>query len=406
MSEQLGLILGLTGTIFFWKYILNRKNVTLGTLSAVFLFLAVLVRPGNLFMFMFPIFLILLDARNHIWRALLKVSLPLVSIFAIVLGYSRIFAGNDFLNGGNSWGTIYGLMKNNSSYDVAYTDFYSAGMSESVFWSVVRENSINLIQSHPGTFFLNILSNGYDFYSLYFFRIFSINYPSQNAMHLLNIAIVLILVLSIARLRNNFNSNLDFKFLLGIALLFASEFFFYGISLLSDPVRAMSSSAILFISVLFVVVFPLKSVQLKGQKKLELKMVSSSNLIPYIPVLSLASLLLFHPVGSGSTTVLSRMCPIGSESIVREGLIIRKTHEIKNLARRYWWYDVVEKVPDGLYLQGFTINKLNQPVSKNYFIIGEVRLPNEGKICIKPSSVYEAELQKISFKSGTIGVEK
>jgi hypothetical protein len=414
MSEQLGLILGLAGTLFLWKYLFDKTNIHFGILSISFLFLAQAVRPGNLLVFLLPMFLILFDCRKSFRNVLLKISLPLISIFLIIFGYSRVVAGKDFMSSGNSWSTIYGLTKDNSSWDVAYKDIDSTGLSESEFWGEVRRNAIQQIRDNPETFLNNIFSNGYDFYSLYFFRIMELTHPAQDGKIIINLLIGFIIIFSVIRLIRIPHQRVDVRFLIGFAFLFISEFFFYGISLLSDPVRAMSSSAILFISMLFIIVLPTKDKKAikhkqstKGKlpnsdKGTNLQILSRNYLSALTPVWTLILLLILTPIGSSPDYGVRKLCPDNSVAVSREGLTMRKKSDITNIVKNYWWFEVVNAVPEGFYLQGFSINKQQAPVSRSFFIPGDQSVPNIGVICIAPSDFYQEDLQKISFIPGTI----
>jgi hypothetical protein len=411
MSEQMGLILGLIGTIFFWRFISQPKSLAYGFLSLNTLVLAELVRPGNLLVPLVPAITILFQYRDQILKQLFRIILSISSIYLAIFSYASIFASKGFMTGGNSWGTIYGLIKNNSSYDVAYVDLYQSGLSENDFWGLVRTNSIAMIKDEPFTFLKNIFSNGYEFYSLYFFRILGLNYPSSNAKLILNLLICVILFVSINKVRKNVNSFLDLKAVTVFIFLFLTEFCFYGISLYSDPVRAMSTSAIFFLSYLFILVFPAKVKRRSSPTKVKRKSkkgheVVAVKIIPIqwslAPTFLLILIMALTPIGLSKAAKISPSCELGNEKIETNAVIIRKKSEIKNFVKDYWWLDPISKMPPGIFIEGFTYVKYNKIESRSLYVIGSPRIPKNGAICIAYSDEKSGVLENISFKSAKI----
>ncbi len=402
MSEQLGLILGISGSTFFWKYISDPNNLTYGLISVNLFILGTLVRPGNLLVMLVPVFAILLNAQGRLLQAFLKLVVSASAIPLAIFTYISFFARRSFMSGENSWGTIYGLVKNNSSYHVAYVDLYRPGMPENEFWGIVKESSISMIKDDPLNLFRNIFINGNEFFSSYLFRVFGLENISTEAKLILNLTIFLMFLYSFYTAFKKRLSLHEIRLLVILFCFFISEFIFYGISMYSDPVRAMSTSAILFISFFIVITFRKVTEPVSTQEKASRKLIPTRFRWSFVPAVFLTLSLALTPIGNYSPTRSQYSCSSGMEKVDTAGMIIRQKVEIKNSIKDYWWISVLKDLPSGVFIQAFTASGSNQPESRSVFIVGNPFIPTSGALCITYSEEYNGVLEKIGFRSGTI----
>ena len=401
MSEQAGIVFGLLAAYFFWKYLQTHLLLD-GYTSLLFISISQVIRPGNISILLFlPALLYFYSQeRKKIWIFYFYSAsfLP----FAIVKFVSWFRGLSNFMSSENSWATLYGLSKNNSGWDSAYSDLGSPQISGEVFWTRVRSATLENIFENPLSLVLSIKNNSIDLLLNLPDRFLDINLGEESSKLILFMTL-LIVVNRFLHIRSQENQRqLKSLFVLALILL-GSEVFVYSIVLLSDPVRTMSTTFPLMLT-LFASLFA--SANLSNSNKATISplkkkiVVIKASSIPVIFLLILTIAMSTFGINS-SLQIESKNC-VGetSSKLLLKEVPLTITSEIRTPIREFWWQEYVSRLPDGLLLQGIVVNKNLELIHENLFFPGLSELPrNRDYLCVNKTNMYNDLLSPLSFYS-------
>ncbi len=235
LSEQVGISLGTLSFCFFLRYVSSTQTHAL-YFGSVFLLIAQLTRPGNVFSYVIPFLLVVLyENRKFIslLRLIVVCYLPLVALVALI---RKIFDIPNFMHSGNTWATIYGLQFGNQSWSASYSILPDGLTTEPEIWDYIREFTIEDIKSHP----FNIIDS-------IFRNIFNIvNFGPLN----LQIFVVLFSIFIFSLYHSYRLAILPLRLIFLIVFVSVTELLTYGLSYNSDPIRTMSTSLVLTCSLI------------------------------------------------------------------------------------------------------------------------------------------------------------
>lgn len=400
MSEQLGMTLGVLSTYYFWKFISTRK-LNYAILTIAIYSTSQVARPGNLLLiFLIVIFFISilkLTTLKEVLAILISTVMPFIAVKLFAIQNNL----NEFMTSENTWATLYGLSKDNSTWTSAYDDFSGLGLTENEFWGEVKSSALRNILENPFKTIKFIVQN------MYAALVDLPNKLSQNLFDARLAKILLILTitsLTLLLIKIFLNKTGPSKLLLlFFYLIMILEITTYGIVLKSDYLRAMSSSFPLFISILayciVIYVRPLAISKVDVWKK------EKKNFLFSISVMPVSVLFVFQIATSTFMTEKienpNNLCSLSKQELLlasKSDFVM--TDSISTIPLKYWWQEQIGQLPKGILVQGLIQTKFDEIVHKNLYIEGlDLAAMNARTICFTETYQFEDLLSPIGFIS-------
>ena len=414
MTESFGITLGILSLGFISIFLrdIQFRYLAYCTYS---LSLAIMIRPGNLLAVFVPIvFVSAPEFSNHrvkfssILFAIATLPQFLVESFAKMIGLSN------FLHGGNSWATFYGLANGNQDWTAAYKiPKVAQAQSEIQMWEIVKTEAINVLRENPFDIIKNTFTNIAQlvFNHIPFFSPRSL--PVTTPIKILNAILVTFLLVLLAKFL--LNKSLPLVNRLGIFAFLITNVVFLGVIYKSDPFRTLSSTQSIFVFAWLYILSNHRrrnvrqriNTRKKSDDALAQKMALPSAVWMTIPVCTLMALIFTGPhIAINPELNVSEKCRTVSEFKVELGTMdFRRVSNIE-LPGMYWWEDTINAIPRGYLVQGLTIDKDRNIQQVNVFIKSQSVISKEilTHACFSfvENSELAVELNKISFVEGFI----
>jgi hypothetical protein len=371
LTESLGIIFGVTALALLLKA-RTTSNIKYVYLSIVLFGILQQIRPGNLFLPLAPIVLLIMGRFKD---KIVYVLIGFVFFFSpyLLTGVLRkLTALSNYANSGNAWASLYGLANNNSSWQEAYgVPGIPAGATDAQISEVVKGVTLDLIISSPFSIPRSILQNLTEMITTFFPFISPISVPLAVLAVGLNIMTLIFLVIKIRFKSSNQHYGKSDIYLIGFILI--STVFFYSITWKSEPARALMPSISVTIFVFFYLCFGSKvdpvefdSTTNKKFQNLTLSIpknaLSALSLLLSVLVLSFTS----HSLQPSRDLLNSEKCSEGSFSFINSSLSITNVEEIKSL-KLYSWGADVPKLDKGFLIQGLAINESKTFAINSFF---------------------------------------
>lgn len=398
LSEQAGITLGTLGLGYFMRYLLTHQNINL-YMGSIFFLTAQMTRPGNVFCYMFPVFLVVLFAnqRMKVLAQLIAVSyMPLAILVVTVRNYMGI---PNFMHSGNTWATIYGLQFDNQSWAASYSILPKNVSGEIAIWSYIKDRTLQNIFEHPLNIPKSVLQNIWNI----------IDFGPLN----LPIFLILVSVFSYSFIYIYRKSILPGNLMVLVLFALISELLTFGVSYNSEPIRTMSTSLIFSTTL---IVLPLSAfirynwlsskIKFQTVEPAQVQNFSFRTLfVPGLVILAL-SLQLFIPQGPRNLYVASRdddqcefqitLRDFPSSFVQQQDLErIRGTHG-------EWWIESIQKLGTGSFLLTTSVDDFGATRDSSIYLrkyfVGDLR--NGDTICVLKSQV--GALSELGFQEGIL----
>ena len=411
MTESLGMILGVLALGFICKAI-NHLEFKYLVFTAYTLSIVSIVRPGNLLAAFLPI-VFLVDSRFKKHRLKFAAILLSVAFFPqfILKLFARLLELKNFLHGGNSWGSLYGLVAGNQDWTAAYNiDGIDKTQSEIEMWAVVKYETLKLLRESPTVLFESVAINVGNFFtsSIPFFSPRRIQAESMlttsNSMLLTMLAIFLVIFM--------INKNISITNRLACGYTIGTSVLAYGLLYKSDPFRILSATQFVFIFFLLYVLVNWKKVR----PVIEREITKPGNLkVPSMILLTWPTLLLMVLVffatwvPSIDTKYQNGKCNQVDEFQLNPNTIETKwVPDLKSeLPGLFWWEDIIPRLPSGILIQGLTVDSNSGVQRVNVFLRSDYYLSDEqikvSCLTYLTKSNLGALLQTIGFREGKFG---
>jgi hypothetical protein len=407
MTESFGLILGTIALGFVCKEFKIQSFQNIAYLATTISFIN-LVRPGNLLVYILP-FLLLLGTRYS--KSRIQLTLFLVAVISIPHIFIRLVAKlvgiNNFLHGGNSWATLYGLIVGNQDWTAAYSISGAKNVANEIeLWNLVREASLKSLSENPFDLVFNTLAN-----VTYFLTKQVPFFPTTSVFSYIPRFVYLFLMLFFAWKLFMFSKKktVAIQVRLVVVVTICSTFLFYGILLKSDPFRALSSTQALFLFLCLLTLSKTRKIEKdkKFSKTKELHCLPKGVVSSTIPTLFCIVLIVISFKQFDSPMLVPRNnCAVEGEFEIVDGTLEYKNVSEIELPGRYWWEDVISKLPNGYLIQGLSVGAGREVLQINLFIPGEVPLSSSILMdaCFKvlDNSELKSELDQITFSEASL----
>lgn len=411
MTESLGMMLGVLALGFICKT-MNHLEFRYLVIATYTLSIVSIVRPGNLLATFIPIFF-LVDSRFKKHR--LKFVFILLSVAfipqIILKFFARVLGLNNFLHGGNSWGSLYGLIAGNQDWMAAYKiSGIKDAQSEIEMWSLVRLETLKLLREKPVDIFENTIVNIESFFSASVPFFSPKKLPAESTLNTFNPILLTMLAIFFTLFMFNKNISTTNRLLCSYGII--TSVLAYGVLLKSDPYRTLSATQFVFVFFILYILFNWKKTKPLSKREAAnpayLKVPSPLSFAS--PVIILMALVFFAVRGP-----LIEVAPIvGKCNRADQFQLDPKTLETKwvpdlklKLPGLFWWEEIIPSLPSGKLIQGLTVDKNNNVLRVNLFLPSDIYLSDD---LIKSSCLsYAAEsnldeqLQTIGFREGKFG---
>jgi hypothetical protein len=361
LSETLALILGNVASIYLLRSI---KSISLSNITILYttLILVELIRPGNILIYIAPIFLLINFAKKikaKISIFVLMLSVPFLYAF-ILKSIAKLIGYSSYQTAGNTWATIYGLANSNSTWQEAYAIIPGGvGNSEIITNQYLKNRTLEELSDHPLSIFQSLIENFFHMFSEVFPFISPVNFFIPNLFQALFFLIQFILLfLLFMKIKKN-KSNFAFK--LFSIFVIASSLIFYAASWKSEAPRALAPTLILLIITIFCFTHKIKpntSLTLKslnGQNSSKsIKQISSSILIILIPLVFLSSTMLLNRIPDTRTYNLTADCKSESFQFDYKTVESIEIDSVRSFSV-FSWSELIKKLPSGVLIQGLAL---------------------------------------------------
>jgi hypothetical protein len=407
LSETLALILGNVASIYLLRSI---KSISLSNITILYitLILVELIRPGNILIYIAPIFLLInfvKKIKNKISIVVLMLSVPFLYAFVLksianLLGYSS------YQTAGNTWATIYGLANSNSTWQEAYAMIpVGVGNSEIVTNQYLKNRTLEALSDHPLSIFQSLIENFFYMFSDVFPFFSPVNFFIPNFFQALIFLIQSILLfLLIIQIKKN-KCNFAFKFF--SIFVIASSLIFYAASWKSEASRALAPTLILLIITIFCFTYKIKSNTSLTLKSLNGQNSSKSNkqifislLIILIPLVFLSSTMLLNRIPDTRIYKLTADCKSKSFQFDYKTVESIEIDSIRSFSV-FSWSELIKKLPSGVLIQGLALEG-EQINAYTVFLPGRTQVDTKfiQSTCFSLSgeTIYTPVLHELNFR--------
>jgi len=361
LSETLALILGNVASIYLLRSImsLSLSNITILYTTLI---LIELIRPGNILIYIAPIFLLINFAKKiktKISIVVLILSVPFLYVF-ILKSLAKLLGYDSYQTAGNTWATIYGLANSNSTWQEAYAMIPSGvGNSEIITNQYLKNRTLEELSNHPLSIVQSLVENFFYMFSDVFPFFSPVNFFIPNFLQTIFFLIqsLLILLLSIKVKKNK--SNFAFKFF--SIFVISSSLIFYAASWKSEAPRALAPTLILLIITIFCFTCKVKSnisltlMSSNGQNSSKSnKQILNSTLIILIPLVFLSSTMLLNRIPDTRTYNLTTDCKSKSFKFDFKTVESVEIDSIQSFSV-FGWSELIKKLPSGVLIQGLAL---------------------------------------------------
>lgn len=393
MTESFGITLGILSLGFISIFLCDNQFRYLAYCTYA-LCLANMIRPGNLLAVFVP--LIFLAAPVFSNRRI-KLSLILIAIATLpqflITSFAKMIGLGNFLHGGNSWATFYGLANGNQDWTAAYKiPKVAQSQSEIQMWELVKTETFKILRENPFDIIKNTFANIAQlvFSNIPFFSPRSL--PVTTPLKILNLIFVTSLVFFLIKFL--LNRNLPLVNRLGIFAFLSTNVIFFGIIYKSDPFRTLSSTQSIFVFVWLYILgnrrgqnerprtrtkkSPRTNTKKKSEEALIRKVQLPSPILLVLPVCTLITLIFIGPhiAINPKLNVLEKCRTVSDFRIALGTLDYRKVSSI-HLPGLYWWEDTIKAMPNGYLIQGLAVDENKNIQQINLFVKSESTISKE-----------------------------
>ena len=398
LSEQVGISLGTLGFCFFLRYISSSQAYAL-YLGSVFLLIAQLTRPGNVFSYLIPFLLVVLFENRKFVSLLKLVVFCYLPLFSLVALTRKIFDIPNFMHSGNGWATIYGLQFGNQSWSSIYSILPDDLTKETEIWNFIRAITIEDIKMHPfnivDSIFRNILT--------------IVNFGPLN----LQSFFVLLSIFAFSLYYSHKFGILPLQLVFLIVFVFVTELLTYGISYNSDPIRTMSTTLILTCTLIALPISAILRFHWLGSRTIVNSPRVANVRLPRISILLIVLVSCTIGIFSSLSTPKSSnvFYSTSGENSCPQKIILdnfpSKYVQHQNLVdivgvRGEWWISPVNKLNSGSFLLVTSVDENGSTHDTSIYLadveVGE--LSNGDILCIQESQ--KPSLTQLGFQEGFI----
>ncbi len=403
MSEQLGLTLGVFTAYLFLRYYVTKEFNSALLMVSVYSTSQV-ARPGNLVLiFVLVVFSFLTSKVFNIARFLF-LSLSALLPFLIVKIFAQLHNLKNFMSSENSWATLYGLSKDNSSWNTAYTDFRMSSLNEEGFWRSVKDASVRNILADPIEFIFRIIQNSLQVVARVPSRISStLSNNYLDAIFAVASSFALLFILLWVVRKRDLRIMMTTFFL---CLILVVELFTYGIVLKSDAYRTMSTSfPLILVTILILLWLPFR------YRKVQQSNYESFSNLRSISIILIMPLTVAISFGLATSTIMTNEKPVGIKSCYKQGgevLLSSKsnfvqTKDVPTSSKIYWWQTPISDLPIGILVEGIFLSSQNSIFHKNLYFQGlDESIFEQELLCIDFNLNFSKQLEVISFSAATV----
>jgi hypothetical protein len=160
MTESFGITLGVL-SLGFMSIFLRDIQFRYLAYCTYALSIAIMIRPGNLLAVFVPIVFLAAPVFSN---QRIKLSFILIAIATLpqflITTFAKMIGLGNFLHGGNSWATFYGLANGNQDWTAAYKIPNLAGsQSEIQMWEMVKTETFKILRENPFDIIKNTFTN-------------------------------------------------------------------------------------------------------------------------------------------------------------------------------------------------------------------------------------------------------
>lgn len=356
LTESLAITFCIFGLITFLKA-RDEEGVKFVFLSIAFIGISQQIRPGNLFLPLLPILLIL--GKN--FKSRLSTILFALLIFVLpylITALVRVFLHKPaYSNAGNAWASLHGLANGNSSWQSAYSiTGIPAGATDAQISNVIKAATLEAIQTNLFAVPLSIAKNLCEMLTTYFPLISPISFFNPTLSILLNI--ILATFISgriILRVRAR---QIALSDLFVIIFITGSSLLSYAIAWKSEPARALMPT-ICFIFYSFVLAIQSKS-RNPIDRGADLSLYATPryfrNYRDAMPAISFVMAIYAMAVTSHillplTTSDQITSCSKGTFSLISKSLTVTEMRVVKSF-HLYSWSEDLPYVKSGQLVQG------------------------------------------------------
>jgi hypothetical protein len=362
LSEALAIPLGVAFTTFILRFFRNQSLMAL-TLSAFTISLLQNTRPSNLFLIGIPIFLLFLNKK--IKYGFIPILVGIISPFVLTELLGKSAQLSEYNNAGNAWATLYGLIRQNADWRLAYSelgpisDISDYGTSQEIKNMVLEELRtgpdgaiIDFVQS----IFFNLYAMTTSSHLFFLPGNFSIPFVGK----FLSIMLISAITWKLVKFKLNPTNNNSFVIALYVG---ATTFLSFATYWKSEAPRVLSS-ALIFALVIWVLPsnFSARTVDSKVT-------LNSSTKILLTPILTVIIVFLGflsnHSLKDFSDGMKSPSCTIGEFYFLKGSVISESIENVKQLGL-FEWEKSIGRLPQGYLSLGLGVDD-NQVVSIQTF---------------------------------------
>ena len=363
LSESIALILGVISVGLYLRF---REKLKILDLVAflVTLVLIQLIRPGNILIFFAVLFLVWAHfGRVKIVYFLTSIVLLLPLIFTVLLKVvAKLLGYESYLTAGNTWATIFALIKNNSTWQEAYAsvprDFAT---TEILANNYLKSQSIKEFFQDPFNLALSLITNFYDMtvFTFPFFLPVTLEIPPILKLFVfgLFLSTLGLLVTSICKSREILYIRIFVLYVL------ISTLVFYSATWKSEAARALSPTLLLTIVICLSVSYR-KSTILESDEVLKILKVKKFNSVAFkksvvtilLPIIVITCTMVINrfPTKNHLSKLVLSKCSSNSFTFDTKSIVIVHTSEIKSVSF-LGWSTPVRSLPSGYIIQGLII---------------------------------------------------
>jgi hypothetical protein len=367
LTESVGLIFALMAANYMVRF---TKSLELTDFLGFLFYLVVvdLIRPSDAFIKFLVALFFLLVAKG--WRVKLKGLLGATCLILLLPNLLKVLAQakgfDNFLNKGNSWSIIYGLVNGNQPY--TYSDSIRKNypnLSESEFWNVLKEDSLNKIWNDPMSLFGPVLDNFAPLIANLNSIIFT-NYVSSitekfNGIFVLLFITCIFIITSSLFINainlnaknfifNKFNQQQFLAF-----LIFSSTLFSYLITYRNDVHRTNSTSVVYGFGALFLAIsnYKYRTREYKHPRIIVQNLTSRfTSFSMIVQIIVLSTVISTVDIGKNDPKSLNMKCDQKGDIYLLPGTTsIKQTTNIE-LNPNFYWSTPLSRLPSGLLIQG------------------------------------------------------
>jgi hypothetical protein len=355
LSESIGIILGTLSLGLLSKIYLRIQIIDVLLLAILLIFIQI-IRPGNLaspflLMFLAPYMYQTIKLRLCLYGIFL--TLPILYPMYIKW-FSKIFLYDNYLTGGNSWASAYGLVNNNITWQESYRLVPpDVGDTELLVNEYLKNQTISDFIDNPLALLSSLGRNTINMFS----GVFPFFSPVTATFHGITGGFLLISYITLFSylFRNLYRMPMNFGLKLFSASFILTSILFYSASWKSEAARSLSPTLPILV---FIVLLLLRSIKygnfdktsgINERKKYFLAIL----IIPFVLITGLLSINHSH-ANKSEISSSEKFCGNEDFAFVENTVTLIKISEIRS-SSLFSWSKLIDDLPNGYLIQGIAV---------------------------------------------------